>query len=96
MVAASVGGSAIEFWLSDAARADKTCGGVQQGIAAACPNGSRPLLSASATPSAPGAAVSAEVALKDGGWTPSCFYNAMVHPIGKHMAIAAILCVFLL
>lgn len=95
MVAASVGGSAIEFWLSDAARADKSCGGVQAGIAAACPNGSKPLLDQSTSASAPAANFnnlrSAELALKEEGWTPSCFYNAMVHPIGKYMKIAAIM-----
>ena len=99
VVAASVGGSAIEFWLSDAARADKTCGGGAN-ISAACPAGSKPLatkeseLEATAAAAEPTAEPTAESALRIGaeseGWTPSCFWNAMVHPVRK-MTVAAIL-----
>jgi hypothetical protein len=83
VVAASVGGSAIEFWLSDAARADKTCGGGAN-ISAACPSGSKPPPLASSASAAPSRPIEVE------GWTPSCFWNAMVHPIRK-MTVAAIL-----
>ena len=81
VVAASVGGSAIEFWLSDAARADKTCGGGAN-ISAACPAGSKP------PPVSGSVGTGASVETK--GWTPGCFWNAMVHPVTK-MTIAAIL-----
>ena len=100
VVAASVGGSAIEFWLSDAARADKTCGGGAN-ISAACPAGSKPLPLALAPEvpepePEPATAEVPESALRPigagaGGWTPSCFWNAMVHPVRK-MTVAAILC----
>lgn len=82
VVAASVGGSAIEFWLSDDARADKTCGGGAN-ISAACPAGSKP---PPLTAFSQGVGVSAQA----DGWTPSCFWNGMVHPVLK-MTIAAIL-----
>ena len=81
VVAASVGGSAIEFWLSDAARADKTCGGGAN-ISAACPAGSKP------PPLSVSVATGASV--ETAGWTPGCFWNAMVRPVAK-MTIAAIL-----
>ncbi len=83
VVAASVGGSAIEFWLSDAARADKTCGG-RANISAACPAGSEPPPLSSTSSAGVGASAKME------GWTPSCFWNGMVHPVVK-MTIAAIL-----
>ena len=35
VISSSVGGSAIEFWMSDAARADASCGGVN--VSSACP-----------------------------------------------------------
>lgn len=93
IISASVGGSAIEFWQSPAARADKTCGGGIN-ITSACPPNTLatevPEAPEAPTPAlalAPAAAAAAEasssVAAKAGGWTPSCFYNAMVHPLGN-------------
>jgi len=90
VVAASVGGSAIEFWLSDAARADKTCGGGAN-LSAACPAGSKPLPLARKEPlEEPTAESALRVGAQAQGWTPSCFWNAMVHPVRK-MTVAAIL-----
>jgi hypothetical protein len=37
VVSAAVGGSAIEFWMRDAARADTSCGGAQAAVESACP-----------------------------------------------------------
>ena len=64
------GGSAIEFWLSDAARADKTCGGGAN-ITAACPAGSKPLL-ASGTKEPTAESALRPVGAGAGGWTLGC------------------------
>merc|ERR1711865_428016 len=83
LVSASVGGSAIEFWSSANARADGTvktgtCGGSTAKLANGC-------LESAATTSD---SVSTNVAV--GGWTPGCFFNAMIHPF-EHMQLRGVL-----
>lgn len=77
-LSAAVGGSAIEFWMSDAARSDASCGGVAVGVNAACPGSQNPafnsandLLRGDVTPPGSGSA----------GWSDGCFFNAMVSPL---------------
>ena len=72
-----VGRSAIEFWQSDAARADRTCGGGLN-ITPACPPAPARIDSRNITAPPVGNAP-----VGTGGWTPSCFYNAMLHPLGN-------------
>ena len=79
IVSASVGGSAIEFWQSDAGRADGlvstgTCGGSKQKLAAGC---MAPLPQTKSAEPADGVSASAGAR----GWTPGCFFNGMIHPL---------------
>jgi hypothetical protein len=93
IISASVGGSAIEFWMSDDSRADGlvktgTCGGSKAKLAAGCGMPS-PAADASATTGPETATPSDSQSLETGvavaprGWTPGCFYNGMIHPLGQ-------------
>ena len=86
IVAASVGGSAIRFWMSSEALNDKTCGGVN--LTASCP-----LSSAAAEVATRHKVVvddSTTAHYKNKGWTNAGFYHAMVHPLAR-MQLKAIL-----
>ena len=87
LMSAAVGGSAIEFWLSDAARADTTCGNTN--TTSVCPPGSS---SSSALPplAAAESVEEAAQAASPEGWTPGGFLHAMIQPLAP-MALRGLL-----
>jgi len=86
VISSSVGGSAIRFWNSDVARADASCGGAVDELAAAC---EMPF----ATPQAAGGGGGGDGGGGGGsadGWSDGCFYNGMIAPLAP-MRLGAIL-----
>lgn len=75
IIMASVGGSAIHFWQSPAAIADKSCGALN--LTSACPPADAGMATVTSVPA------TATADERAGGWTPSGFYNAMLHPLGN-------------
>jgi hypothetical protein len=89
IISASVGGSNIDFWMSDASRADGlvktgTCGGSKAQLTTGCMSPPAEELSTSEDSETALDNETAEGAVaKVQGWTPGCFYNAMIHPFGS-------------
>jgi sialate O-acetylesterase len=89
IISASVGGSNIQFWMSDASRADGlvktgTCGGSKAQLTTGCMSPPAEKISTSEDSETALDNETAEGAVaKVRGWTPGCFYNAMIHPFGS-------------
>jgi len=94
IVMASVGGSAIEFWNSESALADGvvksgTCGGSKTRLSVACleqapkPESHNLTSKESTSQRLSSETMASPWSAVIGGWTPSCFYNAMIHPLGR-------------
>lgn len=85
IISSSVGGSGIEFWQSDAARADTTCGGLNFTSSCMSPTATTAVTTATTetiTETITDTTATATADVDVSGWTPSCFYNAMIHPFG--------------